>query len=110
MANPTTVINRPAIIDTSATEASIVLDPHWQYMVWHMGVDNEGNTQAEAIYVSSVAAVDEDASEGADKLKIEDAHPFPYYVGPGWSALYMDATANDPTFAIAPVNFFGGVY
>lgn len=112
MANPSSVgvgaDYKPAIILTATTESSVTLDINKQYQLWHLGVDGGGNATTDNIMLSQSAAVDADDSEAADKLKLEDAVGFPVTIGPGWSILYFEAYANDPTFQIVPLRSFFG--
>ena len=111
MANPASVgvdDDYPAVVlADSAAESSITLDPNKQYMIFHDGEDGTGTAETGTIvFKCDTAAVDTDASEGANKAKLMAERWF--YLGPGIATLYFDIAANDCTFTIIPVrNTFG---
>ena len=111
MANPASMSDHPAVILTSTTEFSLILDPDREYTLYHDGETDAGVASALPIYLSFSAAVDNDESEGDDKAKLMSARTL--VIGPGVPVLYVQlkaAAATTPTFTIVPGPKYLGKY
>lgn len=73
MANPTTLNNTPAtpaVFKVTTTSIDILVDPLRAHTLQHDGEDDSGTVSEFTVYGSTEAAIDADASEGADKFKL----------------------------------------
>lgn len=100
MANPTTLTDKPAVIDTGTGASSVALDPRRAYGLAHDGEDNAGDADLNTVYLALSASVDADGSEGDDKAKLVPGRAL--IVGPNVDTLKFQTAAGGPTFTIVP--------
>jgi hypothetical protein len=99
MANPTTVIIQPAILEATTTPATIVLNPNLVYEITHLSVDSGGNAHTDSVMIGldgTTAAI----AAGARLLLLQSGKTVKVF---GCTAMSIDAVANDPILNISPL-------
>lgn len=100
MANPSALTDKPAVIVATTGASSITLDTTRSYTVEHTGLDNAGSASTDLIFGSYVAAVDNDASEGDDKIILQPDRAI--VIGPNVAEFKFQAAAGTPTMQFVP--------
>lgn len=100
MPNPTSLTDKPAVLQATTTEDSVQLQSDREYSIGHDGEQNDGTADSNTIYLSFVADVDADESEGADKAKLISGRSL--VVGPGVAVLKFATEAGSPTMTVVP--------
>lgn len=103
MSNPTSVgvsDGNPAVLEATTTLQAVTLDPQREYTVGHDGEDTAGSSSTGSVYLAVDAAVDNDASEGANKAKLINGRSL--VIGPGVGVLKFRTASGSPTFTINP--------
>lgn len=100
MANPSSVSEKPAILEATTTQDTVALDPWRRYSLSHNQVNTAGAGATQTIYLATAADVTASADSGADKAALIDIRTL--VIGPGVSVLRFKTAAGSPTFTIVP--------
>lgn len=96
----------PVVLEATTTQQAIAIDPLRWHHVQHCGEDTAGAAAAQTILCtvernSESLTVDDDASEGANKMKLLDKKD--YYLPPGIGSIAFQTASGAPTFQIIPL-------
>lgn len=100
MANVTSVTDQPALVETSATEQPLALDPDREYTLTHLGLDVAGNNDTALVFAATERLVAADLMPREDKLVLRGLASVS--IGPGVGQLALRSPGGVPLVQIIP--------